>query len=112
MIQSNVRAGPSSTGIEITLSDPSLADRAVVIINSVPGVTMACEEDGHIRATLSGPIASPVLEALIKNGLGVEEAVRRKRTLEEIYLEVVREAGGMQDGQITTNVPGKGSVAE
>ncbi len=107
-----LRAGPSGTGIEITLSDPSLAERAVAIINALPGVTMAFQEHGLIRATLSGPSGSPVLEALIKNGVGVEEAVRRKRTLEEIYLEVVREAGGMRDSSVPVNVPGKGSVSE
>jgi len=107
-----LRAGPSGTGLEITLSDPSLGDRAVVIISGLPGVTTTMQEHGHITVTLSGPSGSPVLEALIKEGIGVEEAVRRKRTLEEIYLEVVREAGGMQDSSIPGTVPGKGRAAE
>jgi len=106
-----LRAGPSGTGLEITLSDPSLADRAVAIINTVPGVAMTSQEHGQIRVTLSGPSGSRVLEALIREGFGVEEAVRRKRTLEEIYLDVVREAGGMQESQVPGTMPGKGSAS-
>jgi ABC-2 type transport system ATP-binding protein len=107
-----LRAGPSGTGLEITLSDPSLADMAVTMINTLPGVTMTSQEHGQIRVALSGPSGSPVLEALIKEGFGVEEAVRRKRTLEEIYLEVVREAGGMQDSEVPGTMPGTGRASE
>lgn len=106
-----LRAGPSGTGLEITLSEPSLADRAVAIISALPGVTMNSEEHGHIMVTLSGSGVSPVLTALITGGIGVEEAVRRKRTLEEIYLEVVREAGGIQDNPVAVADPGKGQVS-
>jgi ABC-2 type transport system ATP-binding protein len=107
-----LRAGPSGTGLEITLSDPSLADRAVAIINTLPGVTMTSQEHRQIRVTLSGQSGSPVIEALIKEGFGVEEAVRRKRTLEEIYLDVVREAGGIEERQVPGAMPGKGSASE
>ncbi len=104
-------AGPSGMGLEITLSDPGTGDRAVAIINALPGVTMTSQEHGHIKVTLSGSSGSPVLEALIKGGFGVEEAVRRKRTLEEIYLDVVREAGGMQDNPAPAVNPGKGRAS-
>jgi ABC-2 type transport system ATP-binding protein len=102
---------PSGTGLEITLSDPGSGDKAVSIINMLPGVTMVSQEHGHIKVTLSGPSGSPVLAALIKEGFSVEEAVRRKRTLEEIYLEVVREAGGIQDNPVPVAMPGKGRVS-
>jgi ABC-2 type transport system ATP-binding protein len=104
-------AGPSGTGLEITLSDPTHGDRAVAVINTIPGVTMASQEHGRIKVTLTGPSGSPVLAALIREGFGVEEAVRRKRTLEEIYLEVVREAGGIQDNPVPVANPGKGRVS-
>ncbi len=107
-----LRAGPSGTCLEITLSDPARGERAITIINALPGVTMTSQEHGHIKVTLSGQSGAPVLEALIKGGIGVEEAIRRKRTLEEIYLDVVREAGGMQDNPLPVAIPGKGSAAE
>ncbi|MCX6700176.1 MAG: ABC transporter ATP-binding protein [Methanomicrobiales archaeon] len=106
-----LRAGSSGTDLEITLSDPALGDRAVAIITGTPGVTTTSQEHGHIKVTLSGTSGSPVLEALIKEGFGVEEAVRRKRTLEEIYLGVVREVGGMQDDSAPVADPGKGRAA-
>ena len=107
-----LRAGPPGTGFEITLSDPDLGDKAVAIINTLPGVTTTSQENGHITVTLTRPSGAPVLEALVKEGIGVEEAVRRKRTLGEIYLEVVREAGGLQGSPSPDAVPGKGSAAE
>lgn len=105
-----LRTGPSGSGLEITLSDQTLVNRAITIISSLPGVTSTSQEHGHINVSLSGPSGSLVLEALITEGFGVEEAVRRKRTLEEIYLEVVREAGGMQDNTKTVARQGKGSA--
>lgn len=55
---------------------------------------------------------SPVIEALVRAGFGIEEAVKRKRTLEEIYLDVVREAGGMQDGRVPGAISDKRRGAE
>ena len=48
-----------------------------------------------------------MIEALVRAGFGIEEAVKRKRTLEEIYLDVVREAGGMQDSRVPGAISGK-----
>jgi len=107
-----LRAGPSGTGLEITLSDPILGDRALTLVNKLPGVTKTSLEHGYIKVTFSGPSSSPVLEELIKGGFGIEEAVRRKRTLEEIYLEVVREAGDMQDTPLTVAQNDKVGAAE
>ncbi len=104
-------AGPSGTGLEITLTDPGLGDRAIAIIDTLPGVTMTSQEHGQIMVTLTGSSGSPVLAALVTGGIGVEEAVRRKRTLEEIYLEVVREAGGIKDSPVPVADPGKGQVS-
>ncbi len=74
-------------------------------------MTTTSQEHGRINVALSGPGGSHVLEALIKGGFGVEEAVRRKRTLEEIYLDVVREVGGMQDDPVPVADPGKGRAS-
>ena len=104
-------AEPSGTGLEITLSDPTLGDQAVAIINTLPGVTMTSHEHGRVKVTLSGQSGAPVLAVLIKEGFGVEEAMRRKRTLEEIYLDVVREAGGMQENPVPVAGPGKGRAS-
>jgi ABC-2 type transport system ATP-binding protein len=104
-------AEPSGTGLEITLSDQAHGDKAAAIINTLPGVTMTSQEHGHIKVTLSGQSGAPVIEALIKEGFGVEEAVRRKRTLEEIYLDVVREAGGIQNNPEPVAGPGKGRAS-
>lgn len=103
-----LRAGPSGTGLMITLSGPEHNDRAIAVISTLPGVTQVTPGRGHIEVTLSGSSGSYVLEALVKEGFGVEEVIRRKRTLEEIYLGVVREAGGMQDDQSGTGMAGKG----
>ena len=105
-----LRAGPSGSEITITLSDPALGDRAVAMINALPCVTSTLQEHGHIKVTLSGQSGSAVLEALITGGFGVEEAVRQKRTLEEIYLDVVREAGGILGNPESVAIQEKGSV--
>jgi ABC-2 type transport system ATP-binding protein len=107
-----LRAGPSGTELEITLSDPEQGGQAIALINTLPGVASTSQERGRIVVSLSGPGGSPVIEALVRGGVGIEEAVKRKRTLEEIYLDVVREAGGMQDSRVPGAIPGTRSVAE
>ena len=43
-----LRAGPSGTGLEITLSDPAQGDRAVAMINTAAWRDLTSQERGHI----------------------------------------------------------------
>jgi ABC-2 type transport system ATP-binding protein len=84
-----LRAGTGRGEIAITLGDPNAATRAVRILSDLPEVAGVAHEGERITAALAGQQAAPLVTALVRAGIAVEEARRTSRSLEEIYLEVV-----------------------
>jgi ABC-2 type transport system ATP-binding protein len=84
-----LRAGTGRGEIAITLGDPTAATRAVRILSDLPEVAGVAHEGERITAALAGQQAAPLVTALVRAGIAVEEARRTSRSLEEIYLEVV-----------------------
>jgi ABC-2 type transport system ATP-binding protein len=81
--------------LALILADPGQTGEALDILTAIPGVTGAVREGKRIAITLApGLPAAPVLTRLIMKGIGVEEATKVARSLEEIYLGVVQEAEG------------------
>jgi ABC-2 type transport system ATP-binding protein len=87
-----LRRGTGGGEIAITLGDPKTAPLAVRILSSLPEVAGVTHEGARLTAALTGQQASPLIAALVRASVAVEEARRTSRSLEEIYLEVVSRA--------------------
>jgi ABC-type multidrug transport system, ATPase component len=91
----HLRARSGQPQIALTLADPGQTAEALTILPGLPGVA-GIGEDGHrILVTLGkGSPAAPVITGLIQAQIGVEEATKIARSLEEIYLDIVQETEG------------------
>jgi ABC-2 type transport system ATP-binding protein len=82
------------TGFSITLADPAQAGEAEGILSSLGGIGELTRNDNVLGMVLATTPAHEVIAALVKNGILLEEARIQKRSLEEIYLDVMRQAEG------------------
>ncbi len=81
-----------STRVEVVLMDAGRAAEAISVLEAEPGVTSAARGNGTISVALGvGKGMGAVVTALEAHGIGVEEFRRSRRSLEEVYLDVVRE---------------------
>ncbi len=97
----HLRTGPEGTEIEITLADPVETTKAIRVLSGMEGAgTIRHTDDLHVTVFLSGDSGFPVIRALVTGDVVVEEIQKRKRSLEEIYLDTVRQARG--DGTTAT----------
>jgi ABC-2 type transport system ATP-binding protein len=85
-------AGTGITTMLITLAHPKEIDTAIAVLSADPQVKEVIQEGDRIRMVLAGKSASPLLDCLIRQGISIEEAIKVSRTLEEIYLDVMRQA--------------------
>jgi ABC-2 type transport system ATP-binding protein len=84
-----LRGGSGRGEVVITLADPGAGPQAVRILSALPDVAGATHEGDRLTAALTGQQAAPLITALVRAGIAVEEARRTSRSLEEIYLDVV-----------------------
>ena len=90
----NLRNKFSKPIFEITLIDTADVLNALDILHSLDYVS-DCEEDGlRITVTLKEEKSSTILNELVNNGISVEEAKRLAKSLEDVYLEIVKHSGG------------------
>jgi len=82
------------TGFSITLADPAQTGEAEGILSSLGGIGELTRNDNVLGMVLATTPAHEVIAALVKNGILLEEARIQKRSLEEIYLDVMRQAEG------------------
>jgi len=90
----NLRKKFSKPAVEIALTDEKEAEKALDLLGSLDYVS-ECERDGlRISATIRGEKTSTVLNALMKDGIEVEEARKVTKSLEDVYLDIVRRSEG------------------
>jgi ABC-2 type transport system ATP-binding protein len=90
----NLRRKFSKPAVEIALTDDREAEKALALLNSLDYVS-ECERDGlRITAITKGEKTSTVLSALMKEGIVVEEVRKVTKSLEDIYLNIVRRSEG------------------
>jgi len=88
----NLRRKFSKPAIEIALDNDKEAEKALDLLNSLDYV-FECERDGlSITATVKDEKTSTILGALIKEGIRVEEVKKARESLEDIYLNIVRQS--------------------
>jgi len=87
----NLRNKFSNPVFEITLNDAVNAKNAFDLLQSLDYVS-DCKPDGfRITATLKEENYSKILNELVSNGIKVEEAKKLAKSLEDVYLDVVKE---------------------
>jgi ABC-2 type transport system ATP-binding protein len=90
----NMRSTYSRPMMEFTFIDEATADRAQPVLAASVG------EGGIFRKGAVTEVATDtvppeeLIERLVKNGIRVAEAKRMKRSLEEVYLDIIKQAGG------------------
>ncbi len=87
----NLRKTSSVTNVRITLSDSTQVTEARTVVSQTPGVSDFKETETGFSITLSGSSASSVISGLCSAGIAIEEVVKDKRSLEDIYIDVMRE---------------------
>jgi len=87
-----LQASAVNAGVEIVISDAARTEEAVRLLQLQPEVSAATPGDGVVSVTLRNARgAASVAAALETQGIGVEEVRRSRRSLEDVYLEMVRE---------------------
>jgi len=87
-----LQASAVAAGVEIVLVDAARTEEAVRLLQLQPEVSAATPVDAGVSVTMRNARgAASVAAALEAQGIGVEEVRRSRRSLEDVYLEMVRE---------------------
>ena len=90
---SNLRSNSSRPVVQFTLSGDDDVARATAYLKSQSYVAGVTAENHNLTVTLNDEMqSSRLLTALVKDGVNIEEARRMTRSLEDVYLEIMREA--------------------
>jgi len=87
----NLRKNSGVTNVRITLSDLNQIPEAFSVVSKTPGVSEFNETETGFSLTLSDSFASPVISRLCSAGISIEEVVKDRRSLEDIYIEIMKE---------------------
>ena len=87
----NLRSKSAKPMVEITLSDSAEAEKSLDLVSHL-GYVLTCERhDDWLSVTLTDSGASSnLLSSLVREGIAVQEFKRVTRSIEDIYLEVMR----------------------
>ena len=87
-----LQASAVNAGVDIVLVDAARTEEAVRLLQLQPEVSAATPGDAGVSVTLRNARgAASAAAALEAQGIGVEEVRRSRRSLEDVYLEMVRE---------------------
>ncbi|HTY14882.1 MAG TPA: ABC transporter ATP-binding protein [Methanoregulaceae archaeon] len=104
-----LRTGDKGTEIVITLHDEGEATKAIRILSEMKEAgPIRRLDDLHLTVFLSGDSGFPVLRELVAREVVVEEMMKKRRSLEDIYLDTVRQAEGDKPSEGTAGVTGLG----
>ncbi len=87
-----LQASAGKAGVDIVLTDPGRTDDAVRLLQAQPEVAAVAAGDAALSVTLRNAHGAASVAAVLEaQGIGVEEVRRARRSLEEVYLEIVHE---------------------
>lgn len=87
-----LQASAGNAGVDIVLADPVQLDQALHLAQSHPDVTSVIGVGAMLSLTLRNAHGgAAVAAALEAQGIGVDEMRRARRSLEEVYLDMVHE---------------------
>jgi len=90
----HLTAAGKKNGFSVTLADPSQAGEAGRILSSIAGIEDLSYKGSILEMVLATVSSHEVIAALVKGGILVDEARIQRRSLEDIYLDVMRQSGG------------------
>nr|QNO49998.1 vitamin B12 import ATP-binding protein BtuD [Methanosarcinales archaeon ANME-2c ERB4] len=80
----------------ITLVDTGCAERTLNLLTSQDPICNCERDDRIVTVALNGENPSTVLGMIVTNGIAVEEVKNATKSLEEVYLDIVRRKGGYE----------------
>ena len=87
-----LQASGSGNGVEIVLMDAGRREEAMGLLRAQPTVTDVVSGEAGLSVSLRDPRGAATVAAVLEaHGIEVDEVRRSRRSLEDIYLEVVRE---------------------
>ena len=88
----NLRGRYTKPTVEIALSDGREVEKALNLLSSLNYISECKQHNDGITVTLTeSEMSSTLLSFLVEQGLKVEEIKRVTKSLEDIYLEIVRQ---------------------
>ncbi len=90
---SNLRSNSKQTVMRFTLSNDTDVQKATSFLNSQSYVENIAADGHNLTVTMNDSNSAPgLLVTLVKQGINVEEAQRVTRSLEDVYLEIMKES--------------------
>ncbi|MGD0817900.1 MAG: ABC transporter ATP-binding protein [Methanomassiliicoccales archaeon] len=90
----NMRSIYSRPMMEFTFKDEAMADKAQLVLAALLGEGGTFRKGLVTEAATDTVTPEELIERLVKNGIRVTEAKRMKRSLEEVYIDIIKQAGG------------------
>ena len=91
-----LQSSGSSNGVEIVLMDDRRREEAIGLLRAQPKVTDVISHEAGLAVSLLDSRGAATMAAVLEaNGIGVDEVRRSRRSLEDVYLDVVREEEGV-----------------
>jgi ABC-2 type transport system ATP-binding protein len=90
----NMRSTYSRPMMEFTFIDEATADRAQPVLAASVGEGEIFRKGAVTEVATDTVPPEELIERLVKTGIRVAEAKRMKRSLEEVYLDIIKQAGG------------------
>ncbi len=87
----NLRSTGDKKEVTIVTSNAAEAEKAVQILGRTASVISSQKDGAMITIEHSEGSISPILNALVIGGVGLEEIKRSSRSLEDVYLDLVKE---------------------
>jgi ABC-2 type transport system ATP-binding protein len=89
----NMRSKYGRPMMEFSFPDVADADRAQAVIAALVGEDGTVRKDLSIEAATDSITAEELIQKLVMGGVRLSEAKRMKRSLEEVYIDIIKQAG-------------------
>jgi ABC-2 type transport system ATP-binding protein len=89
----NMRSTYSRPMMEFNFNDESTAERAQTVLVALVGEGGVTRRNLAIEVATDSVAAEDLIEGLVKGGIRLSEARRMKRSLEEVYIDIMKQAG-------------------
>jgi ABC-2 type transport system ATP-binding protein len=90
----NMRSTYSRPMMEFTFNDEGMADKARAVLSAMVGEGGAFRNGLVVQAATDSLQAEDLIEKMVNNGVRIAEAKRMKMSLEEVYIDIIKQAGG------------------
>ena len=90
-----LQATSGANGFDLVVTDPARLSEAREILANAPGVESVSTMEGSVRVNLpEGAGTADLVQALESKGIRLDELRKARRSLEEVYLDIVRQEEG------------------